>query len=746
MTSKESQELLDIRSELEQLREENQRLRIENATIDAIGDGILVIGRDSEIIRINQKFLNMWQISPGEWENCRTYQDVKNLMTMRLHPELNEMSVKDILRPTIDRLGLTDITLKNNRIFERYAGIKRVDDEIAGYVWSFRDVTQRRNDASALKRSQAFLNRIMRNLPVVLFAFDLDGVISFSRGAALSGLGFKQSQLEGVNILEAYANHDISKDLRRSLQGHITGGTYDFNGVYHEVYLGPMRENDEFIGVIGISFDVTEQKRAQDVIQMGKQLQFAKQEAENARRRAEEANLAKSMFIANMSHELRTPLNSIIGFSQFMVHDQSLSSDQQEYMSLIMRSSEHLLTLINEILDMAKIESGNIQLNNMDFDLAELLEGLDSIYHARVLNNNMLFVSDIAEDIPRYLWGDRNKIRQILVNLLSNAVKFTDEGTITLKAWCDSDNPYNLYFRVSDTGIGIAEEEQAHLFEPFSQTESGKKSGSGTGLGLAITHEFVQLMGGYINVESEVNVGTTFIIYIPLEPAKNSVTASNKDRERVVSIKDASVTHKILVVDDRWENRMMLSRMLTAVGFSVREASDGREATQLWRDWYPDLIWMDMRMPNMDGYEATQRIRQSEDGGEVVIIALTASAFEQDRERVMQVGCDDFLAKPFREADLFDKLAYHLDIEFIYAEPTEAKSPKHLNTQSTDFSNLPDAVRIPLRQAVIDLNLTKVAEIVATLEPDHPTLAQQIMDRANEFDFDTLARWIDAQI
>jgi len=742
MNNNHNHELETLRAEVARLQQENKNLKLENVTIDAIGDGILVIGRDSEIIRINQKFLNMWEISPGEWESCRTYQDVKNLMSVRLHPDLNDMAIKDILRPTIDRLGLNDITLKNQRIFERYAGIKRVDDDIVGYVWSFRDVTQRRRVAMELKRSQAFLNRIMRNVPVILFAFDLDGTITFSRGAALSGLGFKQSELEGVNILQTYENHAIYQDLKRSLQGHVTGGTYDFDGVYHEVYLGPMRENNELIGVIGISFDVTEQKRAQDVIQMGKQLQFAKQEAEQARRRAEEANLAKSMFIANMSHELRTPLNSIIGFSQFLVRDSSLSTDQQEYVSLIVRSSEQLLTLINEILDMAKIESGNIQLNNMDFDLAELLEGLDSIYHARILNQEMMFISDISEDIPRYLWGDRNKLRQVLVNLLSNAVKFTEEGTITLKAWSDEDYPYNIYFRVADTGIGIAEDELPTLFEPFAQAESGQKSGSGTGLGLAITREFIELMGGTIDVESEVGVGTSFTIFVPLEPAKDTVKPSSSESSRVVGVKNPQVEHKILIVDDRWENRMMLSRMLTEVGFQVREASDGREAITRWRNWSPDLIWMDMRMPNMDGYEATQRIRQSDNGDDVVIIALTASAFEQDRERVMMVGCDDFLAKPFRDADLFDKLSRHLDIEFIYEEQMSKKQSKHSDAPSTDLSELPDDLRLQLKYAITDLNLGKVQDIVNSMWSDYPELAQQILDKANEFDFDTLSSWI----
>jgi len=583
----------------------------------------------------------------------------------------------------------------------------------------------------------------MRNLPVILFAFDLDGIVTFSRGAALTDLGLSQSELEGSNILTTYKDHVILNDLKHALKGHVSTGTYDFDGVFHEVYMGPLRDdNGELVGVIGISLDVTKQKRAQEIIKIGKQLQTATRQAVLARRQAEEANLAKSTFIANMSHELRTPLNSIIGFSQFLVRDHSLNATQQEYMSLIMNSSEQLLNLINEILDMAKIESGNIQLNRMDFDLAEILEGLDSIYHAKIVSQDMIFVSDVSDDIPRYLHGDRNKIRQMLVNLLSNAVKFTESGIITLKVWNEPDNPYDLYLQVRDTGIGISENELPTLFEPFAQAESGRKSGSGTGLGLAITREFAELMGGQIEVESEVGIGSVFTIFIPLEPARDTVKLDRTNALHVVGLKNPQAQYKILIVDDRWENRMMLSRMLTPVGFTVKEASDGHEAIKVWKDWAPDLIWMDMRMPNMDGYEATQRIRQAPSGDKVIIIALTASALEQDRERVLMVGCDDFLPKPFRESDMFHKISKHLDIEFLYEEESSPPPTEKPEETVTAFSVLSDSTRLQLENAIKELNLQKVHDIVETFKSYNPELAEQILVKANEFDFDTLAQWL----
>lgn len=735
MTNSDTQQYIQqLEHQVRDLQEQHHKLLLENATLDAIGDGILVVGRDREIIRINPQFLDMWGISPAEWEACQNYDDVKVLMFDRLDTEKNLFTPEQMLSPTSDQLGLSDIILKSGRTFERYAGIKQPSDEIIGYVWSFRDVTERRNAEMELNRSQAFLMRIIRNFPVILFSFDMDGTITYSRGAALQRMGIGQGELVDQNILEQYQDSEIVNDLEQALQGRVTARTHQFEEVFHEVYMGPMVEDDEQIGVIGISIDVTDQKRAEEIIQIGKELQEAKQQAE-------EANLAKSTFIANMSHELRTPLNSIIGFSQFLVHDQSLNTDQQEYVALIMRSSEQLLTLINEILDMAKIESGNIQLNNVDFDLIELIEGLDSIYRAQITDKNIEFIAEIADDLPRYLWGDRNKIRQMLVNLLSNAVKFTRAGAIALRIWHDKDTPFLLHFQVEDTGVGIAEEDLADLFEPFAQAGSGRNMGSGTGLGLAITQEFCNLMDGDITVKSELGVGTIFTIIIQLESAKNTVRPSTKRVPNIIGIQDSNETYRILVVDDRWENRMMLTRMLSKTGFEVQEASDGREGIKQWETWDPDLIWMDMRMPNMDGYEATQRIRQSEGGDDVVIIALTASAFEQDRERVLIAGCNDFLAKPFREADMYDMLAHYLEIEFIYADQDDSAKIAS-SDEEHDFSQIPEDIRQQLKHAIAELNLDKVKYLVGQFSAEHPELAKKILKHATEFDFDTLSEWI----
>jgi PAS domain S-box-containing protein len=732
--SETQQHIQRIQAELDKLRQQHHTLLLENATLDAIGDGILVVGRDREIIRINQQFLDMWEISSEEWDTCQDYDDVKELMLQRLDPDKNSLSPEEMLSPTSEQIGLSDIILKSGRTFERFAGIKQPSDEIIGYVWTFRDVTERRNAEMELNRSQAFLMRIIRNFPVILFSFDMDGTITYSRGAALQTMGIGQGELVGMSIIEQFDGQKIVEDLGQALQGRVTARTHQFGDLFHEVYMGPMREEDEQVGVIGISIDITDQKRAQEIIEIGKELQEAKQ-------KAEEANLAKSTFIANMSHELRTPLNSIIGFSQFLVHDQSLNTEQQEYVSLIMRSSEQLLTLINEILDMAKIESGNIQLNPVDFDLAEVLEGLDSIYRAKITDKNLDFVAEIDDELPRYLWGDRNKIRQILVNLLSNAVKFTRTGQIAMRVWNEEDNPFHLHFQVEDTGVGIAEQDLGDLFLPFAQAESGRNMGSGTGLGLAITQEFCELMGGEITVESTLGQGTIFTISLPLESAKNTVRPTTSKKLNITGMKDTSQTYRILVVDDRWENRMMLSRMLSKIGFDVREASNGQEGLELWRDWQPNLVWMDMRMPKMDGYEATRRIRQSDGGDDVVIIALTASAFEHDRERVMAVGCNDFLAKPFREADMYNMLANHLGIEFIYADPSDIKQIK-MSDGDYDFSQIPEVTRSQLKQAIGELNLDKVRELVKTFEENYPQLAQEILDRASEFDFDTLSEWI----
>ena len=377
-----------------------------------------------------------------------------------------------------------------------------------------------------------------------------------------------------------------------------------------------------------------------------------------AKEKAEVANRAKSEFLANMSHELRTPLNAILGFSQLMERDSNLSSPQRNSLGIINRSGEHLLNLLNDVLEMSKIEAGRTTLTTTAFDLLLLLQTLQEMFQIRATAKNLSLQFDLAADVPQYILSDESKLRQILINLLGNAIKFTQVGGVILTvAQLNTIEPdrncQQLIFKVQDTGKGIKETEKEGVFEPFVQTATGTQSEDGTGLGLAISRQFARLLGGDLTFTSVVGRGSTFALEITVEIAKSYQLQASLDKPRVIGIAPNQSQYQILVVDDKEANRELLVKFLITVGFQTRTATNGREAIAISQQWQPDLIWMDMRMPIMDGYEATRQIKAHPSGKKPIIIALTATAFEEERGKILDVGCDDFVRKPFKEEDIF---------------------------------------------------------------------------------------------
>jgi signal transduction histidine kinase/CheY-like chemotaxis protein/ligand-binding sensor domain-containing protein len=487
------------------------------------------------------------------------------------------------------------------------------------------------------------------------------------------------------------------------------------------------------------------------------ELEASERRAVESERRAVEANLAKSVFLSNMSHELRTPLNAVIGFTQLMARDPSLGGAHRENIESIQRSGEHLLGLINDVLSIAKIEAGRLTLEEQTYDLRRMLETVDDIIRARAEAKGLAQVFDVDASVPRLVRGDEGKLRQVLVNLLGNAVKFTDRGRVALRAgWADG----RASFEVEDTGRGIAADEMATLFEAFQQTAAGRESREGTGLGLVISRNIVRLMGGDITVRSRVGEGTTFALDVRLPVSTEEVPA--EERRRVVAVEPSPERWRVLVVDDVADNRRLLVQLLATVGIRAREASNGREAVDVWADWRPDLIFMDMRMPVMDGREATREIRRREVASgqwsvvseeesrgsqpepsstdhwplttdHCVIVALTASAFEQEQAEILAGGCDDYVPKPYRDATVFEKLAEHLGARLVYEqEPAAAGNDGSL----VGLAELPAEVVRDLGEALVqgDLELAGAAvDRIAELTPDLG-VTLRAMVRAYQFD------------
>ena len=391
------------------------------------------------------------------------------------------------------------------------------------------------------------------------------------------------------------------------------------------------------------------------------------EEALEERRKAQEADQAKSIFLSNMSHELRTPLNAVLGFAQLMERDPQLTAGHRESLKVILRSGEHLLRLINDVLSLAKIEAGRLTLAQEPFLLHRLCRDVGEMVGPKAEEKLLELQIDIADSVPQAVEGDSGRLIQVLLNLIGNAVKFTSHGTVTLKVSMKS---HLIDFAVIDTGVGIPESELEQLFEPFQQTAVGRAEKEGTGLGLAISERLVELMGGTLRVDSRPGEGSTFAFALPLPTADPEL--AKKETRRVVALGLEEKPPKILITDDNAENRAVLSRLFEEIGFPVRTAKNGLAAVEKWRDWRPSLIWMDMRMPVMDGYEATRQIRSEEAQlvtGRTTILALTASAFEDDQREILEAGCDDVITKPYQEHTLFEKMAEHLNLSFVYGEP-----------------------------------------------------------------------------
>ena len=486
--------------------------------------------------------------------------------------------------------------------------------------------------------------------------------------------------------------------------------------------------------------------------------QKQRQALEIAKKEADSANNAKSEFLAKMSHELRTPLNVILGFSQLMRRNEETTSKQKDTLNIINRSGEHLLALINDILDMSKIEAGKISVQKHDFDLQEMLKDIKEMFTLKAESQDIDLVFEIVDSIPTYVNSDRQKIRQILINLLNNAIKFTPKGTVTLRVspmieQSQGQSQISLCFEVIDTGEGIAEAELNNLFEAFTQTASGKKSQQGTGLGLAISSTFVEVLGGKMTVDSQLGKGSTFSFTIPMLVTK-AVTSNDSAEARVVELVTQYKDRRVLVVDDSEDGRLLLVTLLKEVGFQVRQASNGKNAISLWQQWQPHLILMDMQMPIMNGYEATKHIRTIARESQLpdpVIIALTASAFEKSRSEVLAIGCNEFMHKPFPEADLFKAIAKHLQVEYIYQSIAESglDSSKN-NYESLDRDRIIEKLTQidretleQLYQASLCLDREQTTQIVSNIAQKDRTIGKWLDRLLDNFNFEKIIEFLE---
>jgi signal transduction histidine kinase/FixJ family two-component response regulator len=487
------------------------------------------------------------------------------------------------------------------------------------------------------------------------------------------------------------------------------------------------------------AIDIRSRKLEHQVLERTQELVAVKEEALKARDAAEIANKAKSAFLANMSHELRTPLNAILGFSRMLAREQMATTDQKEKLAIINHSGRHLLSMINDVLDLSKIEAERIELQENPFDLVALIKEISVMIQSRATEKG-LSVAVEAESLNfPYIKADMGKLRQILINLLGNAAKFTDEGGVIIRCGNDpipeAPNRCHIVIEVEDTGPGIEPTRQAQIFEPFAQGIDGIVS-RGTGLGLSICKRYADFMDATIELESEMGKGSLFRLRLPAEiAAATDVRTSIDDKPGVVGLASTQKTWRILIADDNRENLLLLKSFLEEVGYFVLEAENGKEALEAFKKESPDFIWMDMRMPVMDGYEAVRQIRQCSGGDTVPIFAITASAFREQRQEILAAGCNDMVIKPFQAHEIFEPMGRLLDIEYIYEPKDEAAPARVPEVELTTamLADLPDELLQELREAILALNREAALKVITRIADQAPEVAAGLKELVDNY-------------
>ncbi|HEY9646560.1 MAG TPA: CHASE2 domain-containing protein [Chroococcidiopsis sp.] len=653
--------------------------------------------------------------------------------------------------------------------------------------------------AEQLGRSQSIQTAIAHTLSVGLLAADLDGYIFFCNPVAAKSLRVAVGSRLNRHLIPHWLSPEQWQSSFKALRdgqsikhSNLQQGDRWFDLILQPLTyraLHPMATSDgsahPLDGFLLLLEDITDHKQAET------ELQKAKEIAIREAARSEEANLAKSKFLANMSHELRTPLNVILGFNQVMHHDKSLSIEHQKHLEIINRSGQHLLGLINDVLEMSKIEAGRIRLNNAGFDLHYLLDELEAMLRVKANAKQLTLTFERSAEVPQYITSDASKLRQVLLNLIGNAIKFTERGWVRVRVTLDLSglafgppkpvlgaSPLYLAFAVEDTGHGIAAEELQLLFQPFAQTAVGQQSQEGTGLGLAISRTFIKLMGGEIVASSAIAQGSTFKFYIQVEPGQRADISTPSTHNRVAALAPGQSSYKILIVEDQWENSQFLVKLLVPLGFEVREARNGQEGVLLWSQWHPHLILMDMRMPVMSGTEATQQIRLIErEQGEsryphpyphppsdrsdapsspllicpppsTKIVALTASVFEETQAAAAAIGCDDFLRKPIQETILLAKLAEHLGVRYLYEESSPSsinlgnQHNQHPSSTAQDvraqLAQMPVDWIAQLHQAAVRGSDRSIYQLIEHIPQANALLLTTLNDWLNNYQFDEI--------
>ncbi len=657
--------------------------------------------------------------------------------------------------------------------------VKDSNGKTISVVTTCEDITTRKKVEKSLMEAHNLLEALIDNIPDYIYVKDAEGRFLINNKAHTTFLGAdRPEQLIGETVFDIFPE-ELAAQYHADEQKIIRTGQPLIN--YEELTVSrddktqwllttkiPLKDDrGHTTRIVGISHDITERKRAEETLQKSHdkletrvkertaellrinrilqqeivERKHVQTELQKAKEAAEFANRAKSEFLANMSHELRTPLNAVLGYAQIFKGAENLSERQREGMNIIKNSGEHLLTLISDILDLSKIEAGRMELHKSEFLLPEFMIRITQMIRIRAEQKNIEFLFENHLDAGLCIRADEKRLRQILLNLLGNAIKFTDHGRVSLRVYeldelneldelensqthkthkthrlTDSQTHKTICFEIEDTGVGIEQNKLEEIFDPFQQVGEKSYSIEGTGLGLAISQKIVNLMGGELHVESAPDKGSVFRFELNFSIIEGHIPQKTIDRHKIVGYKGKRRT--VLVVDDLLENRAVLASMLLNIGFEIIEAENGQECLERFFDDRPEVILLDLYMPVMNGFEAAKRIRASEEIYNTTIIAVSASGFEDIRNKSFEAGSNEFLIKPIQLDELLELLRIYLHLEWIYdeAEEKEYKESHQEQLQPEAALFLPQEAAEELLKLAQRGNIKKILAKLVELE------------------------------
>ncbi|WP_017306948.1 PAS domain S-box protein [Spirulina subsalsa] len=747
-------DITDLKQTEEQLRESEERFR---RAFDDAGTGMALVSPDGRWLKVNRTLCAMLGYSEAELL-AFTVEEITHPDDWLVDWNLATQVLNGVLRTyNLEKRYLS----KTGEVIWILLTVSLVRDPEGNplyFVSQIQDIRDRKQAEDKLRENEERLRSIASNIPGMLYT-----IVDYGNTARFEYVSEGVEELCQVPLEAVYedANLLLNQMHPEDQEGYrcvSERSIQEFSSFSHEwrhilpsgetIWLmgksRPVRRSDGAIAWNGILLNITTLKEIQG-------------ELEKAKEAAEAANRAKSTFLANMSHELRSPLNAILGFAQVLDGAENLTPPQQENLHIIRQSGEHLLSLINDILDISKIEAGQITVHAEDCHLSRIVDELYNLFRLKAQQKQLQFTISQGEGVPEWIYGDRIKLRQILINLLSNALKFTQKGTVHLHIEqtplpAETLPPHSpesgqsliqLAFTIQDTGIGIRSEEIPQLFNPFVQSESGLQSQQGTGLGLAISQRYAKLMGGEITLESQWKQGSKFTLTLPILTSFTQTPAPASSLKQIIGLAPNQPEYRILIVDDHLPNRQLMQQILTPLGFIVREAHNGQEAIEQWQQFNPHLIWMDLRMPILDGYEATKKIRQIEAENKiknpVYIIALTANAFDEQKQQALDLGCNDFIHKPLEISSILETTAEYLGLNYTYAEEDTVTS---IN-QDTEFyikqcSHLPEDWKNRILEAIFSLDLSQIQELTQEISEQEPELTALLKTYINNYDYNSI--------